>query len=270
VASYNVHGGVDGWGRPFNVAEVCRQIDADVLVLQEVWRPDDSTGLAEDVATSLGYAVTSFALSPCRMFRPAPSVSAHSSWGPRPWGGSRRWRGMDLSRRDETAQRRSRRTTTAERVPLVGTWDLAVLTRPERSRTEVWDLGVLPRDVGRRGAIVVEVLFPGTDRALTVVGTHMSHLSHGSPAQFHRLARRLPGLADGVVLAGDMNLWGPPLAAIFPRYRRVVRGRTWPAWRPFVQSDHVLVTKALAPCTVGEVLPLTGSDHLPVRARVKL
>src|SRR5580698_6626735 len=39
VASFNVHGGVDGFGRPFDVVGSCRAIDADVLILQECWSP---------------------------------------------------------------------------------------------------------------------------------------------------------------------------------------------------------------------------------------
>jgi len=271
VASYNVHGGVDGWGRPYDVEAVCRRIDADVLVLQESWRPDHGVGLAEGVGEALGYAVTSFALSRCRMFSPASSAGAHRSWGPRPWGGTGRERGMDLRRWDGSSERRSRRTVaTAEPVRRDGSWDLAVLTRLESPHTEVWDLGVLRRDVGRRGAIAVDVVVPGRDRTVTIVGTHMSHLSHGSPTQFRRLRRRLPTDPGDVVLTGDMNLWGPPLSVIFPGYRRAVRGRTWPAWRPLVQSGHVLVSKHLAARAVGEVLPLAGSDHLPVRARIEL
>src|SRR5712692_9933654 len=58
VASFNIH-----WGRhprsyePFDVLEACRRLDADVLALQEVWRPDHETSAAEDVADKLGYQI---------------------------------------------------------------------------------------------------------------------------------------------------------------------------------------------------------------------
>ena len=51
VASFNIH-----WGRhprsyePFDVLDACRRLDADVLALQEVWRPDGETSVAEEVA----------------------------------------------------------------------------------------------------------------------------------------------------------------------------------------------------------------------------
>ena len=32
AASFNVHAGIDGWGRPHDVLGLCRRLDADVLV----------------------------------------------------------------------------------------------------------------------------------------------------------------------------------------------------------------------------------------------
>src|SRR5947199_1384384 len=61
VASFNIH-----WGRrqrsprrwqPFDVVEACRQLDVDVLALQEVWRPDGGVSVAQEVATALGYEI---------------------------------------------------------------------------------------------------------------------------------------------------------------------------------------------------------------------
>jgi endonuclease/exonuclease/phosphatase family metal-dependent hydrolase len=53
-----------------------------------------------------------------------------------------------------------------------------------------------------------------------------------------------------------------------PGWRRAVVGRTWPAWRPHSQIDHILVRGALQPVR-GEVLPHGGSDHRPVRAELR-
>ena len=52
-----------------------------------------------------------------------------------------------------------------------------------------------------------------------------------------------------------------------PGWRRAVVGRTWPAWRPHSQIDHILVRGALRP-VAGAVLPHAGSDHRPVRAEI--
>jgi endonuclease/exonuclease/phosphatase family metal-dependent hydrolase len=77
----------------------------------------------------------------------------------------------------------------------------------------------------------------------------------------------LPNTDVPAVLVGDMNMWGPPLVMLLPGWSRAVRGRSWPAWRPLFQIDHVLVT---APVRVleGSVVRIEGSDHLPVRARL--
>ena len=58
VASFNVHMGVDGWGRPYDLVDECAALDADILILQEAWTPDDgSPGTATLVASGLGYTV---------------------------------------------------------------------------------------------------------------------------------------------------------------------------------------------------------------------
>jgi endonuclease/exonuclease/phosphatase family metal-dependent hydrolase len=138
---------------------------------------------------------------------------------------------------------------------------------------ETWDLGQMCRDPTRRSAIAVEVVTGEPDaaqrRRMLVVGTHLSHLRQGSRIQLARLRQMLAsrnGPVVPAVLAGDMNLPGPPLLAFLPGWKRAVRGRTWPAWCPVAQSDHILFTAAVT--GTGEVLPIRGSDHLPVRARL--
>jgi endonuclease/exonuclease/phosphatase family metal-dependent hydrolase len=66
-----------------------------------------------------------------------------------------------------------------------------------------------------------------------------------------------------------MNMWGPPLSAFFRGWRRVIRGRTWPAFRPHSQLDHLLVTPSVAVIDA-RIAGRTGSDHLPVRATLAL
>jgi endonuclease/exonuclease/phosphatase (EEP) superfamily protein YafD len=150
-----------------------------------------------------------------------------------------------------------------------GTWGLAVLSRLPVVGHRVIELDPLPRDRSGRAAVVVHVRLG--DRPLALAGTHMSHLTYGSPVHYRRLRRLLAAeVGDGpAVLAGDMNLWGPPVGVLFGGWRRVVRGRTWPAWRPHSQVDHILVR---GPVTAleGRALPAAGSDHRPVRAQLAL
>jgi endonuclease/exonuclease/phosphatase family metal-dependent hydrolase len=102
------------------------------------------------------------------------------------------------------------------------------------------------------------------------VGTHMSHLQYGSHRNYAALRALLRTEArPDAVLLGDMNLWGPPVRAFLPEWHRAVKGRTWPAWNPPSQIDHILVRGRIKPGAAA-VLPAVGSDHRPVRAELIL
>jgi endonuclease/exonuclease/phosphatase family metal-dependent hydrolase len=264
VASFNVHGGVDGWGRPFDVVAACRKLDADVLVLQETWTPDEGEPLARQVGGALGYRVEELPMTRARLFTAPASAAPPDHWGP-----TVIQRGPYGLRVGDRGSRRRRPHRHA--VPAVhGVWGLAVLSRLPVRETTTIDLGQLPRDPARRGAIAVDVEDGGA--VVRVVGTHLSHLTHGSVVQLRALHGKLESFGLPMVLTGDMNMWGPLLTSLMPGWSRVVRGRTWPAWRPLAQLDHILVTAELgAAAEAGEetgVLSIAGSDHLPVRARV--
>jgi len=277
VASYNVHGGVDGWGRPFDVVDACRRIDADVLMLQESWSPDVGISTAQDVARQLGYVAVELPFARGRIVAPLTSEGPDDRWGPHVW--ARNVHGLRLDRRraetrlhqeekDLQTHRARAGSGMRQRPAQRGSWGIAVLSRLAVAGSQTVDLGKLPTDPSRRGAIVADVELPGADSPLRVVGTHLAHLSQGSPRHIHALRRALHALTPvPSVLAGDMNLWGPPLTLLFPGWSRAVRGRTWPAWwlRPLAQSDHILVRGSVRVDT-GEVLPIVGSDHLPLRA----
>ena len=115
-----------------------------------------------------------------------------------------------------------------------------------------------------RALLQAELDVDGTN--LTVVATHFSHLEFGSPLHAAALRRGLPPTDRPAVFVGDMNMWGWTIAAMVPKgWRRVVRGKTWPARRPAHQIDHLLVTPSVE-VVRGEVLPDAGSDHRPIRA----
>ena len=264
VASFNLHAGIDGWGRPFDVVAACRSIDADVLVLEESWRDDDQPrSLAEEVAHQLGYEVVEVPLAAARRIA-LDGYSTSPRWGPRP--GERHVRPI---RFDGPARTRRARATSAElaRPSVRGTWRLALLSRLPMRSCEVVDLPRLRRDGATRKALVAEVAVG--ERNFRVAGTHFAHLSHGSVLQMRALARRLAGSRIPSVLTGDFNCWTPPLRLIYPGWHETVHGRTWPAWRPHSQIDHVLTT---APQLVvgGEVLAPLGSDHRAVRTAFSL
>jgi endonuclease/exonuclease/phosphatase family metal-dependent hydrolase len=148
-----------------------------------------------------------------------------------------------------------------DRPSVQGTWGLALLSRLPVRDVAVHPLGQLRRDAARR--VVVEGSVGLDTGDLIVCGTHMSHITHGSHAQYRRLAAELPALTEAAVVAGDMNLWGPPVSSYLRGWRRAVVGKTWPAHRPHSQLDHVLTTPpvTVVDARVGE---FAGSDHRPV------
>jgi endonuclease/exonuclease/phosphatase family metal-dependent hydrolase len=218
--------------------------------------------LARRVGDALGYQVEELALTRARLASPWGSPVTSSSWGPvllqsGPYG----------LRVGERRPGRAHGSPGLARIE-EGAWGIALLSRRALRSTAILDLGQLPRDPARRGAISAEIDVDG--RRLRVIGTHLSHLSHGSLVQLRHLRRLIAAPDTPAVLAGDMNMWGPPLSALLPGWSRVVRGRTWPAWRPLAQLDHILVTPGVASAGPGQVVRVPGSDHFPVRAGIRL
>ena len=140
---------------------------------------------------------------------------------------------------------------------------VALLTRVPAGPARTAALGRVPFD-GHRCAVVAEVDVDGTP--VVVASVHLSHRLYGSPGQLWRLRAALAADGGGpAVLAGDFNLGRTAVGALLPGWRRVVRGRTFPAHRPLVQLDHVLVRDGVE-VVEAAVLGPVGSDHRPARA----
>ena len=54
LASLNTHAGRGADGRPYDLEAACRQLKADIIVLQEVWRPRGGPDQVADIAAALG------------------------------------------------------------------------------------------------------------------------------------------------------------------------------------------------------------------------
>jgi len=226
LASLNAHGGRGANRRPYDLEAACRQLKADIIVLQEVWRPRGMPDPVGEIAAALG---------------------AESLW-------TDLIRDVDLDSvgiADEPAR---------------GRWGLATLTTAPVLGFEVTDLGRVPGDLTPRAAQLVTIELPGRG-LLRIVNTHLTYRLL-SPVQLFRLVRRL--VADDVptVIAGDLNM-PLPVTGLAAGYAPAVSGRTYPAHRPLLQLDHILASRPVARCG-GEVLPPVGSDHLPVRSRLRL
>ncbi|HLM63824.1 MAG TPA: endonuclease/exonuclease/phosphatase family protein [Acidimicrobiales bacterium] len=236
LGSLNLHmgRGAAGHAAPFyDVVTAAKEVDADVLVLQEAWAPDDRDGQHELIADALGYRMAgTFSLA---------RASCH----------------------DQV------RLVCREGPDGEGDWLMAVLSRLPVREADVARLHPqLPRDPARRALVRATVDVDGTP--FTVCGTHLPLLKDPVWRLAPALRAALPGLDVPAALAGDMNMWGWCIdRLVSPGWRRTVRGRTYPAPRPHSQTDHVLVTPAVE-VVHAEVVPQAMSDHRPVRVHLRL
>ena len=146
-----------------------------------------------------------------------------------------------------------------------GRWGLATLTTVPVTGYEVVDLGRIAGDATPRAAQLITMELPGRG-PLRIANTHMTYRLL-SPVQLLRLVRHLAADDIPTVIAGDLNM-PAPLTGLAAGYAPAVTGRTFPAHRPLLQLDHILASRRVAR-RGGEVLPPAGSDHLPVRARLR-
>ncbi|MDE3007651.1 MAG: endonuclease/exonuclease/phosphatase family protein [Acidobacteriota bacterium] len=263
VATLNLHAGVDGWGRPTRAVEHAINLDADVLILPELWRGDSGPDLFDELRQRGGYE---------GVFAPLAHAERNTSGAP-----GRRWqpalahlngeRGLFFQehRRLSRAQQRTRAAATNLEP---GQWGLGVVTRLPIEETRVFPLGRLRRERVTRALVLARVT--GGAGSFWVAGVHGAHLSHGSRHQYRVIGRYLDALEPPLptLLGGDFNAWGPVLRVILPGWHSLVRARTWPARRPHSQIDHLFargpwrVTKGFARDV--------GSDHRALVADLEL
>lgn len=205
LVSFNSHYGLGPLSRscaPYDLVGALASLgDPDVLVVQEVWRPDAQRGAVDDFAGAHGYQRQDLVLS-------AATITT-------------RWPQADPDG--------------------AGTFGISVLSRLPLRTVGRPAVGPTPGDpVAERRVLHVEVDVEGRPVDLVAVHL-TSRLPHGPPLQLRRLARVLPTADRPGILAGDCNFWGPATSALLPGWRRAVRGRTWPARHPHSQIDHIFV-----------------------------
>ena len=227
LGGLNLHCGRDHTGARYAVSAAIRSLDADVVAVQENWRPEGVDSIARRAAAECDYRY-------CVELDMLGGTSL-----------------FDLG------------VVTDAAVDESGAWGLAVLSRHPVVRHEhVW-LGSAPGDMGARAAQIIEVTV-GDESVVRVVNVHLTHRLAYGPQQLRRLIRALRPAGMPTVIVGDLNMCRPAVYLARP-YRPGVRGRTWPARRPLAQLDHVLIGSGVG-VTDGGVFPAVGSDHLPIRA----
>jgi endonuclease/exonuclease/phosphatase family metal-dependent hydrolase len=239
LGSFNLHmgRGSGGHGAPFyDVVAAAKEVDSDVLVLQEAWVPDGLDGNVVEIAAALGYRIA------------ATFAVARATC-------------------DDRVRLAGRQGAAGD-----GDWSIAVLSRLPVLRAEVAAISPqLPRDPGRRAVLVVTVDAGdgGAPAPFTVAGTHMPLLKDPVWRLAPAIRAALPPVHAPAAFAGDLTMWGWCVDRLAPAgWRRAVRGRTYPAHRPHSQTDHILVTPAVE-VVEAEVVPQVMSDHRPIRARLR-
>jgi endonuclease/exonuclease/phosphatase family metal-dependent hydrolase len=129
----------------------------------------------------------------------------------------------------------------------------------------------LPGAIPGRGAIVARL--PYGDTSVLVVLLHLSLGERSRRLQLEYVKRVIDG-EPNVLVMGDMNshlsglLDNSPLSET--RLRPVGEvGPTYPAWRPLLALDHVLVSPSLAMRDY-EVLDCRLSDHRPIAVTLEM
>jgi endonuclease/exonuclease/phosphatase family metal-dependent hydrolase len=234
LVSFNAHGGVhprrNGVCVPYDLVSVLRGFDADVIVMQEAWWPDDGPAAADVVAAEIGAEVFPLRFGRGTLY-PWPHV-------PRD-GLGQGWVGLVVMSKLPTR--------------LVGSLPVG---------------RVFADQTPERGGVHVELDVGGSP--IDLIGIHLSsRLPYGPPIQLRRLAAQLPRPGRPGIVAGDCNFWGPGVRTFLPGWRRAVLGRTWPAIRPHSQIDHILVRPEIGVVN-STVLGDVGSDHRPVRATLSV
>jgi endonuclease/exonuclease/phosphatase family metal-dependent hydrolase len=230
LASFNTHWGVDRDHRPFDVPAAALALGADVLVLQECWRPHGVRPYVEEIATAM-------------------HASLH-----------------EVVFMRDTNPARPRRLRVADGPS--GTCGLAVLSRlPVLGSREVDLPHALGDVVDQRKSLLLTI--GDADSAIAIAAIHASHRLWGSLPQVRCLDLELSRQEYPSAIVGDCNMWGPLIGAVVRDRRRAVRGRTWPAHRPHSQIDHIWLDDRVEVLDAG-IGADTGSDHLPIWARLKI
>lgn len=235
VATANIHAGVDGYGRATRVLSEVIDLRPDLLFVQELWRGEIEDQFAT-LCRELDVRGEFVELSPC--------VRVTGEPGGRGWhpihGLFTGDRGLYFSTHQNLSPARIARRDAA-RGSEHGSWGIGLFTNLPIHSLRSEYLPQLRADKTRRALIVLESEVDGV--AFTAVAIHGAHLSDGSLKQYRYVAKRLDELSvkGPVVLAGDFNCWRPLLRTVLPKWRSAIRARTWPAWRPHSQIDHILL-----------------------------
>jgi endonuclease/exonuclease/phosphatase family metal-dependent hydrolase len=243
IATFNIlHGRspADGEVDVDRLAGAVRELDADVLALQEVDRDQprsQGADLTAVAAEAMG-AVDS-------QFVAALSGTPGGTWM--------------AATGDEQPGSAAYGIALLSRHPVVS-WRVVRLPTL-RGRGPVWfrdsKRAAIVRDEPR---VAVAAVVEGPAGQLTVANTHLSFVPFWNSWQLRRLVGSLAGTREPLVLVGDLNM-EPEQAQRVSGLRPLAAGLTFPAEAPARQLDHVLVRGACRATGPASTVELPLSDH---------
>ncbi len=219
-----------------------RSLDADVVALQEVDRFLPRSGNVDQAGALAAALGMEACYAPAQLGVPAGLASRDA--GPASAGPASRDAGPARAG-PATQEAEPAEAEPAGAGPAAPAYGIALLSRLP---IETIETVRLPRGAGDEPRVAQVARIVAGGRPLTVAGTHLSYVQLANVTQLRALLRYLAGRPAPRLLVGDLNMWRPVLrAASWPRWRTLVRGRTYPnrppgVWRPAVQLDHVLAS----------------------------
>lgn len=219
--------------------EAIKELDADVLALQEVDRYQPRS-LESDLT----------ALAAEAMGAPEHRFVAALSGNP-----GALWMAADGDEQPDSA---AYGIALLSRHPVVS-WEVARLA-PVPVRFPMRFKGsLLPEMVRDEPRVAVAAAVETPYGVMTVANAHLTFVEWWNGRQLARLTRSLADAHDPLVLMGDLNM-GPERARRITGMRPLVEAPTFPADAPREQLDHVLARGHL-PTVSGRAVELPLSDH---------
>ncbi len=237
IATFNMHAGVDGWGRSTTALEGLIGLRPDIAILPETWRGENGPDFFTQICEALGgngefvhlaNAERVHATSGGPLWQP---ISAHLS------GEQGLYFNEHRPLKPAQLKRRGQGTTLEK-----GSWGLSLISRFPILQSQVVQLGRLPREKVNRALLVARMVDPETGIEFAVAAIHGAHISHGSYRLYREVRKHLDQIPGDVpvLFGGDFNAWRPWVRFFFPGWSHLAKHRTWPARLPHSQIDHLL------------------------------